>query len=94
MGRRFGGGKKSLFADLDQEFKTTIESFTDDEVRKRIAEVAIAEHENRVAKKNDVDLAEKLSAAKFAGEQYRDATKMNKLRIAYAHSILEGRGKV
>lgn len=88
------GKKKSPFADLDQDFKDTVANMTDEEVKKRCAEVALAEHENRLAKKADVDLADKAAAAKFAGEQYREATKMNKLRIAYAHFILEARGKV
>ena len=93
MARR-GFAKKSPFSDLDQEFKDTIASMAEEEIRKRIAEVALNEHENRENKKKDMDLKEKLSAAKFAGAQYAEATKMNKLRIAYAHFILEGQGKV
>lgn len=93
MARGYGRKKKAPFADLDQDFKDTVASMSDEEIKKRCAEVALAEHENREAKKADTDLAEKLGAAKFAGEQYREATKMNKLRIAYAHFILEARGK-
>lgn len=88
-----GFKKKSPFADLDQEFKDTIDNMSDEDIKKRVSEVAIAEHENRANKAKDEDLAEKVAAAKFAGEQYREATKMNKLRIAYAHFILESRGK-
>lgn len=93
MGRGFGK-KKSPFADLDAEYKTNIENMTEEEIKKRISEVALAEHENREAKKADQDLKEKLSAAKYAGAQYAEGTKMNRLRIAYAHFILESRGKV
>lgn len=93
MGRR-GFGKKSPFADLDQEFKDNVANMSDEEVKRRIAEVAINEHENREAKKKDVDLQDKMATAKMAGEGYRDATKQNKLRIAYAHMVLESRGKV
>ena len=89
-----GFKKKSPFADLDAEFKETIDNMSEEDIKRRISEVAIAEHENREAKKKDEDLAEKVAAVKFAGEAYREATKMNKLRIAYAHFILEARGKV
>lgn len=89
-----GFKKKVPFADLDQDFKDTIANMTDEDIRKRCAEVALNEHENRENKKKDLDLKEKQEAAKFAGAQYAEATKMNKLRIAYAHFILESRGKV
>lgn len=89
-----GFGKKNPFADLDQEYKDNIANMTEEEIRKRCAEVALNEHENREAKKQDMDLKEKLEAAKFAGAQYAEATKLNKLRIAYAHFILESRGKI
>lgn len=89
-----GFKKKGKFDDLDSEFKTNVENMTEEEIKRRISEVAIAEHENREAKSKDQDLADKVAAVKFAGEQYREATKMNKLRIAYAHFILESRGKV
>lgn len=82
------------YADLPEEFKDAIESGTDDEIRRRVAEVAFAEQENLRLKADDQDLAERKAAAKAAGEQYSDATKMNRLKIKYAHSVLEGRGKV
>lgn len=89
-----GFKKKEPFADLDQEFKETIDNMTDEDIKRRVSEVAIAEHENRANKAKDEDLAQKVASAKFAGEQYREATKMNKLRIGYAHAVLEARGKV
>lgn len=82
------------YADLPEEYKDAVESGTDDEIRRRVAEVAFAEQENLRLKADDQDLAEKKAAAKGAGEQYSDATKMNRLKIKYAHSVLEGRGKV
>lgn len=86
--------KKDVFEDLDSEFKTTVDSMTDEEIKRRISEVAIAEHENQANKKQDQDLAERLAQAKMAGEQYREATKANKLRIGYCHALLAARGKV
>lgn len=89
-----GFKKKGPYEDLDKEYKETIENMSDEDIKRRVSEVAIAEHENREAKTKDKDLADKVSAVKFASEQYREATKMNKLRIGYAHFILESRGKV
>jgi hypothetical protein len=45
--------KKSPFADLDQELKDTLANMSEEEIRRRISEVALAEHENRTAKKAD-----------------------------------------
>lgn len=92
MARKFT--KKSPFADLDQEYKDTLAAMQDEDIKKRVSEVSLNEHENREAKKKDQDLKDKVAAVKFAGAQYAEATKMNRLRIAYAHFILESRGKV
>ncbi len=92
MARKFS--KKNPFADLDQEYKDNIANMQDEEIKKRVSEIAIAEHENREAKKKDQDLKDKQEAVKFAAAQYVEGTKMNRLRIAYAHFILESRGKV
>jgi len=86
--------EKSPWAALDDDYKDTLASFNDEEIRRRIAQVALDEVVNQEAKKADEDLKAKVESAKFAGEAYREATKMNKLRIGFAHSILEARGKV
>jgi predicted carbohydrate-binding protein with CBM5 and CBM33 domain len=82
------------FAALDEDFKTAIESGTDQEIRNKVSEVAFNEQENQRMKAEDIQLQEAKAAAKEAGEQYAEATKMNKLRIKYAFSVLDARGKV
>lgn len=89
-----GRPKKNEFEDLDSDFKTSIESATDEEIRKKIAQVALNEHENRANKGKDEDLKNAKDKAKEAGRQYAEATAANKARISYAHFILESRGKV
>lgn len=79
---------------LDEDFKTSVENGKEEEIRALISKTAIAEYENQLNKKNDIDLQEKKAAAKYAGEQYSDATKIHKARIAYAYYILESRAKV
>lgn len=82
------------FAALDEDFRTAIESGTDDEIRRKVSDVAFNEQENQRMKAEDMQLQEAKAAAKEAGEQYSDASKMNKLRIRYAFSVLDARGKV
>lgn len=89
-----GRKAKLPFEDLDQEFKDLVANLQDDDIRKKMAEVAINEHENQLAKKADQDLESKKEQYKIAGELYKEATKGNKLRIKYCYSILEARGKV
>ncbi len=94
MPRGRGRSKKGPFDDLDSVFKEAVESATDDDIRKKISEVALNEAQNQENKKLDQDLAEKKAAAKSAGLQYAEGTKANRLRIGYARSILEARGKL
>lgn len=93
MPRGKGSAPKSPFADLDTDYKTLIEGAKDEEIRAKISEVALNESDNLENKKKDVQLEEAKQAAKDAGQQYADATKMNRLRINYAKTILEARGK-
>jgi predicted neutral ceramidase superfamily lipid hydrolase len=85
---------KDRFEDLDSDYKSAIDSASEEEIRRRISEAALNEAQNQENKKQDQDLKEKKEAAKMAGEQYKEATKSNKLRIGYARSILEARGKL
>lgn len=86
--------KESEFGELDQDFKNSIDSAGEVEIRQKIAQVALNEAQNQENKKQDQDLKEKKEAVKAASEQYKEATKYNKLRIAYARSILDARGKL
>lgn len=83
------GSKKDIFADLDNDFKDAVAAESPEEIRKRIAQVALNEEENRKMKEEDQDLAQAVEAAKIAGEQYREATKMNRLRIKFCSRVLD-----
>lgn len=93
MGRPRGSKNKTDFEDLDSDFKSTIENMAPEEINLKIAEVAKAEAENQKAKIDDGDLADKKEAVKLASEGYREATKMNKMRIAFAMRVLDDKGK-
>jgi len=89
-----GRPKKNPFDDLDVDYKTLIENGSDDEIRRKISDVALAESENQELRKADQDLQEKTESARFAGESYKENSRHNKLRINYARFLLQSRGKL
>lgn len=90
----FGKTKKDPFEDLDPEFKDALAAMTVEDINKRIAEVAKNEQENLKMKDEDEDLAEKKAQATEAGAVYKDASKMNRLRIQFAIRVLGDKGAV
>ena len=90
MGRK----AKATFDDLDSDFKDSVASMADEDVKKKVSEVALTEHENPEAQTADQDLEAKKREHTEAGAQYREASKANKLKIKYCHALLESRGKV
>lgn len=84
--------KKDPFADLDAEFKDMIASSSIEIINNKIAEVAKNQEENLRAMADDQDLQEKKEAVKMASEGYRDASKMNRLKVIYAMRVLGDRG--
>jgi hypothetical protein len=86
--------KKNPFDDLDSVYKESVESASDEEIRKKIYEAAMAEAHNQESKKLDQDLASAVATAKEAGRQYAEGSKRNSLCIRYCRSILSARGKL
>jgi hypothetical protein len=91
MGRGFGK-KKDPFEDLDEDFKDAVAGMDEKAIRDRLAKVTLDQAALMDAKEKDIDLKEKKEAAKEAGAVYREGTKMNKLRVKYARSILDAKG--
>lgn len=89
-----GRPAKEKFADLPAEFKDGAASMQEQEIRDLVAKVAMQEEENKKLMKEDQQLKEARFAAKEAGQQYKDATKMNTLKIQFLKDVLDGRGKV
>jgi len=84
--------KKDKFAALDSDFKDAVAQSSPDEIRKRVAQIALDNEALLKAKEEDEDLHEKLEVAKDAGEVYREGTKMNRLRIQFCQRVLEDKG--
>ena len=84
---------KDEFAELDSEFKDKVAGSDEAAIRDTIATVALNEVQNQNNKADDQDLAQKREEAAVAGAQYKDASKMNKLRIRFARRVLSDKGK-
>lgn len=65
----------------------------EEKVKESIATSALDEVHNLKEKAKDDELTAAKAQLKYANEGYNEATKMNKLRVAYAHYILEAMGK-
>ena len=86
------------FKDLPPEFveqTTTLANAKDfTALRKLVAEVALAEVENKRAQSDDQDLAAKKEAVKEANEQYSSGTKANKLKLQWIRRLLNDGGNL
>ena len=87
-------GPKDPFEKLDKEYKTGIESASDEDIRKKISEAAIYRAERVETMKKDPALKELREKLNFEASDYKDEIKGADLRIKYAMSILEARGKL
>lgn len=85
--------KKDPFDALDEEFKDAIVRMDEPGIRDRIATTALDQVTLMGAKDDDIDFQKAKETAKEAGAVYRDGTKINKLKIAFAKRVLEDRGK-
>jgi len=88
-----GRKKGNPFDSLDADWKSNVENMRSDEIKVRVAEIALELDRLMEAKKEDQDLKEKTEAAKEAGRVYREGKKGAELRIRYAQTILEARGE-
>ncbi|MDE2103615.1 MAG: hypothetical protein KGL39_40630 [Patescibacteria group bacterium] len=88
-----GRPRKDPFADVPKEWIDAVASASADDIRRRVAETALAEQSNLQAMRDDQDLAEKKEAVKLASEGYREATKVNTQKIRYAQQVLRDRGE-
>lgn len=92
MARPKGSKNKVAFDDLSEEFKTAIAQSSREEVKNRIAEIAMAESNNQTMKAADQDLADKKEQVKLAAEGYVGKTKDHKLKIAYMMQVIGDKG--
>lgn len=83
---------KDPFESIPEEFKDAVAGMSVDEIKQRIAQVALDQVELMKAKKEDQDLFEKKEAYKEAGALYREGTKLNKTKIEYCKMMIDSKG--
>ncbi len=83
---------KEPFAAVPEEFKSAAEAMSRDDIKKKVAEIALNHVELMKAKKDDGDLMEKRETFKEAGAIYREGSKANKLKIEYLKAMLDSKG--
>lgn len=88
-----GRKPKDPYAGLDQDFKDAVASMKDEEIRAKIAQIAMDQQALDEAQKKDGDLKEKKEVVKYAMEPYLEGRKGCQLRIKYGRMILDARGK-
>jgi DNA repair ATPase RecN len=82
--------KKSVISD---EWIKSVQRMDYAQLQDAIAKVAKAEDENQKMKADDPDLNALKEQVKEASAQYREATKVNKAKLAYAIEQQETRGR-
>lgn len=81
------------FAQLDEEWRSSMLSASTEEVTKKISTVAMNDYQMHMAQKNDPDLNELKEKLKTANAPYSDAYKTNKIRIEFLTEVLRSRGE-
>lgn len=92
MPRKKGAGPKDPFEALSEDFRNTIAALSREDIRARIAQVALDQAELMEAKDKDIDFQNAKEQAREAGAVYREGTKMNKLKIEFAKRVLDDKG--
>lgn len=83
---------KDPWAALPNEFRDAMEQGSVEELRSKLADIALANQELLDAQAEDVDLQQAKEAAKIAGEVYSQGFKENKLKVKFIQRVLASRG--
>jgi hypothetical protein len=83
--------KKDKFEDLPVGFKEAVEQSSEEEIRKRISNVAILDCETKAVLKSDPDVAQAKDALKELMDPYREDLRSYKLQIEWCKRVLDDR---
>ncbi|MDE2425742.1 MAG: hypothetical protein KGO96_07530 [Elusimicrobia bacterium] len=93
MPRHKGIGNKDNFDSLSKEWMDAVSVAPEDEINKRISEIAKAQAELDILKKVDPELLSAKESYDNLMEPYRIDSKENKLKIKFAYKVLKDRGR-
>lgn len=92
MGKK-NKGPKDPWKGLSDDFRNAVMQGSIEEIRGKLADVALAQQELTERMDLDEDYQQAKSALKVASEQYRDERKVHKLKIKFCKVTLESRGQ-
>lgn len=84
--------ERDKFEALEQEFKDSVNSATEDEVRKVISTTALNHASLMASQIDDQDWQEAKARYQEANSVYSESNKVTKLKIVYCREILQARG--
>lgn len=84
--------EKDPFIDVPEEFKDAVMGMNVEEIKQRIAKVALDQVELMKMKKEDEDLIKQRELYKEAGLVYREGTKLNRVKIEYCKMMIDSKG--
>jgi hypothetical protein len=88
-----GRPKKDPFADLDESFKSEVESASEEHLKALISAAKMGEITAKHAMKEDEDVTRLRGELKEAARPYRETAKACDLRAQYCRKVAEDRGR-
>lgn len=82
-----------LAKNFEEGLKEKLDAMSPAQLKEFIGQVTLNELENKKNQKEDQDRNEKKAAYDSANAQYKEATKANKDKIAYAKYLVDGTGQ-
>ena len=84
--------ENNSFENVPEEFKDAVLGMNVDEIKQRIAQVALDQVTLMTLKKEDMDLEQARNTYKEAGAQYREGSKMNRVKIEFCKMVIDSKG--
>lgn len=87
-----GRPRRDKFLDLPEEWRNAMAETATEKLNSTLTEVVSNEEENQKNKEEDQDLASCKEAYQTAAAGYKEATRLNKLKMRYIVRVLSDRG--
>lgn len=84
---------KDPYSKITKDERDEMDKLDEDQLNKKIAQVAKNDSAMEEARKMDEDLEQAKERLKVCQEPYKESRAANKQRIAYLRSLLSGKGK-
>lgn len=82
------------FLEINEEWRDKVAALSVEQIKTEITEVVNNENENQKNKEDDQHLAEAKETYQEAAAGYKEATKMNRLKVKFALRVLGDKGGI